>query len=102
MNSKRSFRVQKPVTTQSDIDRQLVRALVFSVIWLMGFGSLYAVVTAFQAHRAIRRSGGELTGLTMVWWCYAVGGLGVIAMSQGDATVSRRATGRRYAGHHLE
>ncbi|HWC91215.1 MAG TPA: hypothetical protein VG433_16215 [Pirellulales bacterium] len=66
---------------QSKVDRLLNRGVVFSVIWLLGGGSIYAVLLATRARRIIKASGGAVGGMRRVWWCYAMGGFGILLFS---------------------
>lgn len=63
---------------QLEVSRLLSRGVVFSIVWLMGFGSLYAIVCAAKARRLIKASDGELYGMARVWWCFIVGGIGMV------------------------
>lgn len=62
---------------QDQIDRTLKWGIVFSIVWLMGLGSLFAVLSGLKARKAINASGGALVGTGKVWWCLIVGGLGI-------------------------
>lgn len=62
---------------QRDVNRYLKRGVVYSILWLFGFGSLYSLHCALAARRIIIASGGRLTGTRRVWWCFLVGGFGV-------------------------
>jgi len=63
--------------TQDQLDRNLRWGIIFSIVWLMGIGSLVAVVLGFKAKRAIKASNGSLIGIGRTWWCLIVGGLGI-------------------------
>ncbi|MCH7688090.1 MAG: hypothetical protein IH899_15655 [Planctomycetes bacterium] len=63
---------------QFTVNRLLARGIASSLVWMMGFGSLYSIFCAFQAKKMINRSNGELHGLKRVRWCYVVGGIGII------------------------
>jgi len=65
------------VTDQEQLDGMLVRGVVFSILWLMGFGSLYAFLCGLRARRMIRSSGGALVGSGKTWWCLIAGGIGM-------------------------
>jgi hypothetical protein len=65
-------------TTQGQIDSMLRKGVVYSIIWLMGVGSLISIVQAVRAKRLIDRSGGELVGMGKVCWCFIVGGMGLL------------------------
>ena len=66
-----------PVIDQESLDGLLARGILFSILWLMGFGSLYAFISGLRARRIIRSSGGALVGIRKAWWCLIVGGIGV-------------------------
>ena len=62
---------------QDQIDKTLKWGIVFSIVWLMGLGSLLAILLGLKARKAINTSGGTLIGTGRVWWCLVVGGLGL-------------------------
>ncbi len=62
---------------QDQIDKTLKWGIVFSIVWLTGLGSLFAIVLGLKARKAINTSGGTLIGTGRVWWCLVVGGLGL-------------------------
>lgn len=62
---------------QQQINALLRRGVVFSVVWLMGVGSVIALISGLRAKRLIEESQGTATGLGRVWWCLVVGGLGI-------------------------
>jgi hypothetical protein len=64
--------------TQDQIDRSLKWGIVFSIFWLVGLGSLYALVQGLRARKAIARSEGILVGTGKAWWCIIAGGFGVL------------------------
>jgi hypothetical protein len=63
---------------QERVDALLRRGVLFALFWLMGAGSLIAVVNAIRARSMIVRSHGELKGMGKVWWCFVVGGAGLL------------------------
>jgi hypothetical protein len=63
---------------QDQVDSMLRRGVVFSIIWLMGIGSAISIVQAVRAKRIIDESNGEVRGGGKIWWCFIVGGLGVL------------------------
>ena len=63
---------------QSEVNAKLRRGIFYSIFWLMGVGSAIAVIEALRANRLIRQSGGELKGMGKVWWCFIVGGAGLL------------------------
>jgi hypothetical protein len=54
----------------------LRRGVTYSIIWLMGAGSLIAVILGIKAMRIIIRSDGEIEGTGKALWCIIVGLLG--------------------------
>jgi hypothetical protein len=63
---------------QNEVNAKLRRGIFYSIFWLMGVGSAIAVMQGFKAKRLIRQSGGELKGMGKVWWCFIVGGAGLL------------------------
>ncbi len=63
---------------QNQIDAMLRRGIIFSIFWLMGVGSLIAVIQAMKARKIIRQSNGEIRGSGKVMWCFIVGGAGLL------------------------
>jgi hypothetical protein len=64
---------------QTKLNKILTRGIVFSIIWLAGFGSALALYQGLQARRIIELNP-ELQGTGRAWWCIIVGGLGVTAL----------------------
>lgn len=62
---------------QNRVDRLLRWGIIFSLLWLMGAGSLIAVLNGVRAKRLIEDSQGLLRGQGRVWWCIVVGGIGL-------------------------
>jgi hypothetical protein len=65
---------------RAEVRRLLGRGVVFSIIWIAGFGSAFSIYCANKAHRIIRRHNGELPGMLRIYWCYLVGGFGVLVV----------------------
>jgi hypothetical protein len=63
---------------QRQVDGMLRRGVIFSIFWLMGVGSLIAVIQAVKARKIIRQSDGEIRGSGKVMWCFIVGGAGLL------------------------
>jgi hypothetical protein len=63
---------------QHQVDAMLRRGIVFSIFWLMGVGSLIAIIQAMKARRIIRQSNGTIRGSGKVMWCFIVGGVGLV------------------------
>ena len=64
---------------QARLNRMLTRGVVFSVIWLAGFGTSYALYQGLMARRMIKLNP-MLQGNGRAWWCIIVGGLGAAAL----------------------
>lgn len=47
---------------QSEVNRIVNRGIIFGIIWIMGIGSIIAILSGFQAKKLIRQSGNTLTG----------------------------------------
>jgi hypothetical protein len=63
---------------QNEVDAILRRGIIFSIFWLMGVGSLIAIIQGIKARKIIRQSNGQITGMGKVMWCFIVGGVGVL------------------------
>jgi hypothetical protein len=63
---------------QNEVNSMLRRGVFFSIVWLMGIGSLIAIIQGIKARRIIRRSDGEIKGAGKVLWCFIVGGVGLL------------------------
>jgi hypothetical protein len=63
--------------SQEQVDRTLRWGIIFSILWLMGIGSLIAVISGLKARRLILDSNGAIAGMGKVWWCLIVGSLGI-------------------------
>lgn len=66
------------VSAQAGLDKLLQRGIVFSVLWLAGFGSVYAFWCGLKARRLVRESGGVLSGGARIWWCLILGAVGML------------------------
>ena len=63
---------------QDEVNSMLRRGIFFSIFWLMGVGSLIAIVQGVKARKIIRQSNGEIKGMGKVTWCFIVGGAGLL------------------------
>lgn len=72
------MRTERDDVIQERVDAMLRRGVFFSIVWLMGIGSAIAVIEGVKARKLIARSGGELGGMGKVWWCFIVGGAGLL------------------------
>jgi hypothetical protein len=62
---------------QYRLDSTLRFGIVCSIVWVMGLGSLYALVCGMRARSIIKASGGRLVGMGRAKWCIVVGAAGV-------------------------
>ena len=58
---------------------RLRTGIVYSIVWLAGFGSSYALYQGLRARRMIKLNPG-LEGNGRAWWCIIAGGLGVAVL----------------------
>ena len=63
---------------QNEVNSMLRRGIFFSIFWLMGVGSLIAIVQGIKARKIIRQSNGKIQGMGKVMWCFIVGGAGLL------------------------
>ena len=63
---------------QAQVNTLLRYGIVFSLVWLAGFGSAFALFAGYKARKEIKKSNRQLSGLGRAWWCLVVGGLGVL------------------------
>jgi hypothetical protein len=75
---------------QHQVDGMLRRGIFFSIFWLMGVGSLIAIIQAVKARKIIRQSNGEIRGSGKVMWCFIVGGAVVLGLRYPDGCYKRR------------
>ena len=52
----------------------------FSLLGTGGLSALVAFVIGLHARQRIKRSGGQLVGLKLAWWCIIVGGLSALLL----------------------
>lgn len=67
------------VRDQARLDRILTRGVVYSVIWLAGLGSCYALYQGIVARRMIKENP-TLEGSGRAWWCIIAGGIGAAVL----------------------
>ncbi len=65
---------------QVRVSKLLGCGFAFSLVVAGGVGSLIALVIGLRARGIIKRSGGELSGALLAWWCIVVGGLGAVML----------------------
>ena len=64
---------------QARLNSMLTRGIVYSIVWLAGFGSSYALYQGLRARRMLKLNP-MLQGNGRAWWCILAGGLGVAAL----------------------
>jgi hypothetical protein len=64
---------------QARLNSMLTRGIVYSIVWLAGFGSSYALYQGMRARRMIKLNP-RLQGNGRAWWCIIAGGLGVAVL----------------------
>ena len=62
------------------VGRMLGYGFALSLVVIGGAGSAAALVIGLRARGIIKRSGGELSGMRMAWWCIIAGGVGTAAL----------------------
>jgi hypothetical protein len=62
---------------QYRLDSMLRFGIICSIVWMVGFGSLYAFLCGLRARSIIKASDGQLVGMGRAKWCIIVGGLGM-------------------------
>lgn len=65
---------------QVRVSKMLGYGFAFSLVVIGGVGSLIALVIGLRARGIIKRTGGELSGLRLAWWCIIAGGVGTAAL----------------------
>ncbi|AZO06851.1 hypothetical protein EOA27_17735 [Mesorhizobium sp. M2A.F.Ca.ET.037.01.1.1] len=64
---------------QARLNKMLTRGVVFSIVWLAGFGSSYALYQGLLARRMLKLNP-MLRGNGLAWWCIIAGGLGAAVL----------------------
>lgn len=63
---------------QIEVNRLLNRGIVFGFIWIMGIGSVIAIISGFQANKIIAESGYILEGKSKAMRCIILGIAGLL------------------------
>jgi len=64
---------------QARLDKMLTRGVVYSIIWLAGLGSCYALYQGIAARRMIKENP-TLEGSGRALWCIIAGGIGAAVL----------------------
>jgi len=62
----------------NEIERLLNRGFVFGSIWIMGIGSVIAVISAYQADKLLKLSGDKFYLRRKIIKCYLLGIIGIL------------------------
>lgn len=77
-NNKHTENQIELMVLQNKVNRMLRWGIIFSLVWLAGFGSLVAFILGLKSKKIIEASSGNIEGMGRVWWCLIVGGIGII------------------------
>jgi len=64
--------------SQRQVNAIVKSGIFFSILWLMGIGSVMALLRGLEARKIITESRGRLPGMGGAWWCIVVGAFGVL------------------------
>ncbi len=68
------------VNMQTEVNRLVNRGIIFGIVWIMGFGSVVALISGYQANKLIKDSGNILEGKKKVVQCFIIGTVGLILL----------------------
>lgn len=63
---------------QEEFNRITTRGLVFGIIWIMGIGSIIALISGYQAAKIYKESGNTLEGKNKITKSYLAGFAGIL------------------------
>ena len=63
---------------QEQVDQLLKWGVLFSILWLMGIGSLIALRNGLRARSLIMKHDGDLNGIAKAKWCIVAGLFGML------------------------
>jgi len=69
------------INIQTEVNRLVNRGIIFGIVWIMGFGSVVALISGFQANKLIKQSGNILEGKKKVVQCFIIGAIGLIVLA---------------------
>jgi hypothetical protein len=67
-----------PEPSQREINRLLRSGVMWSILWLMGVGSLIALLRGLEARRLLLTATRPMQGVGGAWWCIISGTIGLI------------------------
>ena len=71
---------QQTLELQIKVSKMLSNGFIFSIVGLVGIGSLISLILGLRAMKIIRQSEGKIVGAKLAWWCIIIGGLGMISL----------------------
>lgn len=63
---------------QKEFDRITNRGIIFGLIWIMGIGSVIAIISGYQAGKIFKESGNSLEGKDRIFKSYIAGFSGIL------------------------
>lgn len=63
---------------QKEFDRLTNRGIIFGIIWIMGVGSIIALISGYQAGKIFKESGNTLEGKNKITKSYIAGFAGIL------------------------
>ena len=63
---------------QIEFDRLTNRGIIFGLIWIMGIGSIIAIISGYQAGKIYKESGNTLEGKNKMTKSYIAGFAGIL------------------------
>lgn len=63
---------------QTEVNRLVNRGIILGIVWILGVGSVIALISGFQANNIIKNSGFKLEGKSKVKKCFLIGISGLL------------------------
>ncbi len=63
---------------QKEFDRITNRGIIFGLVWIMGIGSVIALISGYQAGKIYKESGNLLEGKNKIFKSYIAGLSGIL------------------------
>lgn len=67
--------------TQTEFDRLVNRGIILGIVWMVGIGSVIALISGYQASKLFELSGGHLEGKGRIYKCYFIGITGLLVVA---------------------